>query len=79
MGEVTMDEANRDYASYLLRIWRVRELCSTWRVSLENAQTHELRGFASLREVFEFLSDDVEFRRDMVTGMTAADLTPKEE
>ncbi|TFG72893.1 MAG: hypothetical protein E4H27_01760 [Anaerolineales bacterium] len=47
------------YNSYLLRVWRAREIRDTWRVSLENAQTHQLRGFASLEEVFEFLSHEV--------------------
>ena len=51
-----MSDKPEDYTSYLLRVWRVREFRDTWRISLENAQTHELRGFASLEEVFEFLS-----------------------
>ena len=51
-----MREKPEQYNSYLLRVWRAREIKDTWRVSLENAQTHELRGFASLEEVFEFLS-----------------------
>ena len=54
-----MREKPDQYTSYLLRVWRAREIKDTWRVSLENAQTHELRGFASLEEVFDFLSDEV--------------------
>lgn len=59
-----MPDRPENYTSYLLRVWRVREFRDAWRVSLENAQTHEVRGFASLAEVFEFLDQSMESERD---------------
>lgn len=50
-----MSEKPRPYQAYLLRLWRVVEARETWRVSLEDAHTHELRGFGSLEELFRFL------------------------
>jgi len=51
-----MAEEQRDYLSYLLRLWRV---CSAgkhvWRASLETPGTGERRGFARLKELFAFL------------------------
>lgn len=66
-----MSDKPEDYTSYLLRVWRVREFRDAWRVSLENAQTHELRGFASLEEVFEFLSQKMESESDAEEGSEA--------
>jgi hypothetical protein len=54
-----MDSQNDAYLAYLLRLWRVRETCDKWRVSLEDARTRELHGFASLEEVFAFLQKEV--------------------
>ena len=50
----------KPYQSYLLRVWHAQEVRDTWRVSLEDAETRELRGFASLEAVFEFLRREVE-------------------
>jgi len=54
-----MDSQNEAYLAYLLRLWRVRETQDKWRVSLEDARTRELRGFASLEEALGFLQKEV--------------------
>lgn len=59
-----MDSQNDTYLAYLLRLWRVRETQDKWRVSLEDARTRELRGFASLEEVFAFLNREVISQED---------------
>ena len=45
----------RDYLSYLLRLWRVNEEKTVWRASLESSHTGGRRGFASLDDLFDFL------------------------
>ncbi len=51
-----MIEKQREYLAYMLRIWLVRDNQQIlWRASVENAQTGERRGFASLDELLEFL------------------------
>ena len=54
-----MKEKRKPYSAYLLRLWRTQEVRDAWRVSLEDAETRELRGFASLEEVFAFLRREV--------------------
>lgn len=47
------------YVSYLLRLWResAGEQRDIWRASLESTRTGELRGFASLDELFDYLRE----------------------
>lgn len=46
------------YQSYLLRLWPVKQQGrASWRASLENPQTGERLGFASLERLFAFLED----------------------
>ena len=46
----------RDYFSYLLRLWRTGEGDrSTWRASLKSAGSGEQVAFASLEDLFRFL------------------------
>lgn len=45
---------SRQYAAYLLRLWREKEIGS-WRTMLINAQTDERRHFADLSEAMDFL------------------------
>lgn len=59
-----MKEKRKPYSAYLLRLWRTQEVREAWRVSLEDAETRELRGFASLEEVFAFLRREVEGEMD---------------
>jgi hypothetical protein len=52
-----MQENGNDYRSFVLRIWRVREgNQAQWRVTLENIQTGKVSSYASLDDLFEFLS-----------------------
>lgn len=46
------------YLSFLLRLWRVEpggEQAGGWRASLERVGSGELRGFTSLKGLFEYL------------------------
>jgi hypothetical protein len=44
------------YASYLLRLWQTTSSNKViWRASLENSQTGERQGFASLDALFDYL------------------------
>jgi len=55
-----MRRRGRRYISYLLRLWQVRtgsEL--VWRASLESPQTGERTGFASLKDLFAFLQQQM--------------------
>jgi len=44
-----------EYRSYLLRLWRVQTDGQSWRAMLENIETGERLGFASLKKLIEFL------------------------
>lgn len=51
-----MAKEQRDYRSYLLRLWRAENYGrSTWRVMLEDLHTGERHGFANLEALFSFL------------------------
>lgn len=51
-----MSKDQREYLSYLLRLWRVSDEDNpVWRASLQSPQTGERIGFASLNELFKFL------------------------
>jgi hypothetical protein len=47
------------HQSYLLRVWQDQSEAdggqADWRFSLEEVQTHQRRGFASLEELFAFI------------------------
>ncbi len=46
----------RRYFSFLLRLWQTSDGDQqVWRASLESPGTGEHRGFASLRQMFDFL------------------------
>jgi hypothetical protein len=45
----------RDYASYLLRLWRASTEEEAWRASLEDPRTGVRTGFANLDDLFAFL------------------------
>jgi len=53
--EVITESTPKDYHSYLLRLWRVRNDGENWRASLENVQTGELHGFKDLATLEHFL------------------------
>ncbi len=51
-----MTEKSRQYLAYMLRVWSIKDDQKVlWRASLQNAQTSERRGFASLEDLFEYL------------------------
>ncbi len=51
-----MTEDQRQYLSYLLRIWHEHAgLEAVWRASLEDPQTGERLGFAGIVQLFEFV------------------------
>ena len=43
------------YRAYLLRLWWVEDGDGYWRARLENVDTGEAQGFASLEKLIEFL------------------------
>ena len=66
-----MDEAQRGYRSYLLRLWQAHidgEL--VWRASLESPHSRERRGFVNLEDLFAFLESEV---GDAVQGQVVLD------
>ena len=68
-----MAEKTREHLAYMLRIWSVRDDRKVlWRASLQNAQTSERRGFASLEDLFEYL-------RSQATAMAEAKAPGKKE
>ncbi|MCB9149030.1 MAG: hypothetical protein H6641_09740 [Caldilineaceae bacterium] len=51
-----MNHPTESYHAYLLRIWREQHNEKIiWRASLEEAQSGQMHGFGSLRELFAFL------------------------
>ena len=51
-----MPKRQSGYLSYMLRLWQTRDgEKRVWRASLEIPGTGERRGFASLKELFDFL------------------------
>ena len=56
-----MAEEQRQYYSYLLRLWQVDGAGSPiWRASLEDPRTGERRGFADLESLVAFLKAQIE-------------------
>jgi hypothetical protein len=45
---------NEEYRAYMLRLWRL-DGKGSWRARLENVETGEQLGFASLEKLIEFL------------------------
>ena len=63
MRRVNMN--GKAYLSFLLRLWRVKQNGENgWRASLENPRTGEVRGFASLDALVEFLREQVQQKGD---------------
>ncbi len=79
-----MSEESRDYASYLLRLWRVDQApqidaaewtgalnfraSTAWRASLESTQTGERKNFGSLEELLAFLRSGFGAQIDIMSG-----------
>lgn len=55
-----MNTRQKQYLAYLLRLWRVKQNSKNgWRASLESPHTGEVRGFASLELLMEFLREQI--------------------
>jgi hypothetical protein len=53
-----MSDMGEPYLSYLLRLWMVQnQEGNVWRCSVEDVQTGELHGFASLESLCDFLCE----------------------
>ena len=52
-----MSHITKDYHSYLLRPWRVRDDGHHWRASLEDVRSGELHGFEDLAALQRFLEE----------------------
>jgi hypothetical protein len=58
------------YLSYLLRLWQTNESGQqVWRASLESPGTGERRGFAGLKEMFDFLLAQTEQAKPQDEGL----------
>ena len=74
---MTAPETLTTYRSYVLRLWRSStEEGALWRASLEDVQTGERVGFASLEALMEYLrtmaAGSCEERRAKAMGETAS-------
>ena len=47
--------SDRDYRSYLLRLWKVNDNHERWQAMLEGVEGGERRGFSSLQALFDYL------------------------
>jgi len=47
--------AREEYRSFLLRLWRVRDDGQTWRALLEDVESGERHGFATLEALTAYL------------------------
>ncbi len=55
------DAKARDYAAYLLRLWRETSGHSTrWRASLQDPHSGERLGFAGLEELYGYLRGEMD-------------------
>jgi hypothetical protein len=55
----------KGYLSFLLRLWRGEQNGENgWRASLEDPHTGELRGFASLQLLWDFLCEQMRVKSD---------------
>jgi hypothetical protein len=72
MGGQLPEQEQARYASYLLRLWRVKSGHDPdWRASLECARTGERRGFANLTDLFAFLEKELSDAAQRPTAATA--------
>lgn len=55
-----INPTEKNYCSYLLRLWRSETSDLGWRASLEDPRTGERVGFATLEQLFAYLMDKVE-------------------
>jgi len=78
-GETVRDPVSRSPAprqkAYLLRLWETRSVPpddpTTWRFSLEDLQSHEQHGFATLEALVTFLDEHTR----LLAGRPAPEVT----
>ena len=64
-----MTNRQQRYLSYMLRLWQTSDgTKQIWRASLESPGTSERWGFASLKDVFDFLQTQIEFQDEQSHG-----------
>ena len=56
-----MELDQKDYQSYLLRLWRVKEDGDSWRASLQDVRSGKLLGFSDPEELFAYLEKLLEY------------------
>lgn len=55
-----MIDEQRQYLSYLLRLWQERTASpAVWRASLEDSHTGERMGFADIMQLLAFLKEQI--------------------
>ena len=65
VGGESVGNTQPTYLSYMLRLWRTSTTGeATWRASLENPQTGERHGFASLDAMVAFLRQQIGLASD---------------
>lgn len=64
-----MKKSKQRYLSYLLRLWQTSDgKEQIWRASLESPGAGERRGFASLKDLVDFLQAQTESRDEETRG-----------
>ncbi|MCB0190103.1 MAG: hypothetical protein KDE31_37785 [Caldilineaceae bacterium] len=69
-----MADEQPGYLAYLLRLWQEN---GQWRASLERPRSGERTGFASLKELFAFLEQEIDLHQQKRSGV-AGNNTQKE-
>ncbi len=73
-----MIDEQRQYLSYLLRLWQERVTSpAVWRASLENSQTGERLGFADIMQLFAFLEKQIADEEPALSLKWAQPTNPK--
>lgn len=58
---ISVTEDDRRYLSYMLRLWQTSsDGEQIWRASLESPGTGERRGFANLKDLFDYLEAQID-------------------
>jgi hypothetical protein len=73
-----MDKHQTTSLSYLVRLWATGAAHQpVWRASLEDVQSGERRGFATLEQLFEFLMEQTEQSGAAADGQSPAEPAPR--
>jgi hypothetical protein len=67
-----MTKSQQRYLSYLLRLWQTSDgRKQIWRASLESPASGERQGFASLKDLFDFLQTQTELKDEEICDQDA--------